>query len=39
MLYLQPRGNTNAGSLPIRNGVHDLAPAVRAIPARKKLWM
>jgi hypothetical protein len=39
MLHLQPRGNANAGAFPIRNRVHDLAPAIRAIPARKKLWM
>jgi hypothetical protein len=37
MLHLQPRGNSNARAFPIRNGVHDLAPTIRAIPARKKL--
>src|ERR1700726_1941224 len=38
MLPLQPRGNANAGALSIRNRVHNLAAAVRAISTRKKLW-
>jgi hypothetical protein len=39
MLHLQPRGNANAGALSVRNRVHDLAAAIRAIPTRKKLWV
>src|SRR5277367_5091267 len=38
-LSLQPRGNSDAGAFPIRNRVHNLAAAVCAVSARKKLWV
>src|SRR3979490_1034604 len=37
MLYLQPRGNADAGALSVRNRVPTLAAAIRAIPTSKKL--
>jgi hypothetical protein len=37
MLYLQPRGNTNAGAFSVRNRVHDLAATVGAISTSKKV--
>src|SRR5277367_559423 len=39
MFSLQPRGNTDASAFSVRNCVHNLATAVRAISARKKLWV
>src|SRR5258707_4444907 len=39
MLHLQPRRNADAGAFSIRNRVHNLAAAIRAIPTRKELWV
>src|SRR5260370_40922868 len=39
MLYLQPRGNANAGAFSVRNRVHDLAATVSAISTGKKFRM
>jgi hypothetical protein len=36
-LSLQPRGNPNARALSIRDRIHDLAAAIRAISTRKEL--
>src|SRR6266478_436855 len=37
MLHLQPRGNANASAFSVRNRVHNLAAAIRAISPGKKL--
>jgi hypothetical protein len=37
MLSLQPRGNPDTGALSIRDRIHHLAAAIRAISTRKEL--
>src|SRR5579862_1409824 len=39
MLSLQPRGDRNARTLSIGNGIHHLTSTVCAVAAGKKLWI